>query len=268
MTITTAPDGAKIYYEVHGEGEPMIIMGGWGTFCHGKLGDAPRALIDGYQVLVVDYRGLGESSDIESSVPSTSAYAEDVIAVLDDLGWKSVHFVGMVGMGACIGQELAISRPDRVRSLVMTGTWARCDKTFADTLTIFQRLHSEIGFEAFQLCAAALSFDPAFYEQHRERILGPDGAWSDLDGHAGAHARLIEACLAHDTSDRLDQIVAPTLIVHAGADILTGPRLTEPLEVAIPAATGHQWPELAHIVAGKTQKIAFDRILTEFLKTV
>lgn len=268
MATTTAADGATIYYEVHGEGEPMVVMGGWGTFCHGKLRDAPRALVEGYQVVVLDYRGLGDSTDNPDSTPSTAAYAEDVVAVLDDLGWDSVHFCGMVGMGACVGQELAINHPDRVRSLIMTGTWARCDKFFADQIRVFQLVHTEIGFDAFQLAAASLSFDPTFYELHRDRILGPDGAWGDLAGRATAHSRLIDACLAHDTSNRLDRITAPTFLVHAGADLLTGPRLTVPLEEGIPSATGHLWPELAHVVAGKEQKVAFDELLLKFLAGV
>lgn len=268
MPITTAADGANIYYEVHGAGEPMVIMGGWGTFCHGKLGDAPRALVERYKVVTLDYRGLGDSTDVERTTPSTATYADDVARVLDDLGWDSAHFVGMVGMGACIGQELAIAHPDRVRSLVMTGTWARCDQTFADQLQLFRQVHVDLGFAAFQRCAASLSFAPAFYEQHRERILGPTGAWSDLDGHSQAHARLIDACLAHDTSDRLGQVVAPTFIVHAGADVLTGPRLTVPLEVGVPNATGYAWEELAHVVAGKEQKVRFDELLLKFLAGV
>ncbi|HZT95033.1 MAG TPA: alpha/beta hydrolase [Gaiellaceae bacterium] len=268
MATTSASDGATIYYEIHGDGEPLVLMGGWGTFCHGKLRDAPRALVAGYQVLTLDYRGLGESTDVASTTPSTAQYADDLVSVLDDAGWGQPHFMGMVGMGACVGQQLAIRHPTRVRSLVMTGTWARCDRLLADQLEMFRRVHVELGFPSFQLLAAALSFEPAFYEHHRDRILGPTGAWSDLDGRAEAHARLIEACLDHDTSEELERIEVPTLVVHAGSDVLTGPRLTKPLEDGIPEASGVMWPELAHIVAGKEQKIAFDRILTDFLSVV
>ncbi len=265
MPTTAADDDATIYYEVNGTGEPMIIMGGWGTFCHGKLSDAPRAIVKNYQVLTLDYRGIGESTDVESTVPSTQQYADDVLRVCDELGWDTFHFLGMVGMGACVGQEIAIRAPERVRSLVMTGTWAICDKTFVDELVALRNIHLQLGFPAFQELTAAISFEPGFYQQHRERVLGPTGAWSDLDGRASAHARLIDACLAHDVTGRMGQISAPTFVVHAGSDILTGPRLTVPLEQGIPNARGHLWPELAHIVAGKEQKIEFDELLMKFL---
>ena len=117
-------NGHTMYYEVHGEGTPAAVMGGWGTFCHGGLGSAPRAVTGHHQTLVFDYRGIGESTDDLSMTPSMRLFASDLAGLLDHLGWTDVHIVGMVGMGACVGQELAIGRPDLVRSLVMTGTWA------------------------------------------------------------------------------------------------------------------------------------------------
>ena len=52
-----------MYYEIHGEGEPAICMGGWGTFCHGGERHLARGLTDRYQTLIIDYRGIGESTD-------------------------------------------------------------------------------------------------------------------------------------------------------------------------------------------------------------
>ena len=127
----------------------------------------------------------------------------------------------MVGMGACVGQELAIRRPELVRSLFQTGSWAYADPALTDQLTMMRRVHQELGFEAFQMLCASLSFTPAFYDRHRDRLLGPDGAWGDLIGRADAHARLVAACLDHDTRDRLDQVRVPCFVLHAGRDPIT-----------------------------------------------
>ena len=164
--------------------------------------------------------------------------ASDAAALIDDLGWSRVHVVGLVGMGACVGQELAINRPDLVRSLLMTGTWAFVDNTLRDQLELFRDVHQTMGFEVFQRFVATFSFTGEFYAEHRDRLLGPNGAWGDLSGRADAHARLVEACLSHDTRDRLDQITCPSFVLHAGIDPVTSPRTTMPLQEGIPGCKG------------------------------
>ena len=74
------------------------------------------------------------------------------------------------------------------------------------------------------------------------------------------------ACLDHDTTDRLEKIQAPTLIIHSGHDQVTSPRTTLPLEQGIPDADGVLMADIAHVVAGKEQKIAFCNVLFDFLE--
>jgi 3-oxoadipate enol-lactonase len=272
-------EGRDLYYEMHspdganadagpGTGgtavETMIAMGGWGTYCHGKLGDLPRAVLADYRVLVFDYRGLGKSTDLPEAEPSTRSYAADVAALLDHLETGPVHVLGMVGMGACVGQELAINRPELVRSLVMTGCWAHADPVLADQLHGLRQIHQELGFPAFQRLCAAFSFEGEFYATNRDRILGPAGAWADLEGRAAAHGRLVEACLNHDTRDRLERITAPSMVLHAGRDAITTPRHTRLLEELIHGCRGEYWDDLAHVIAGKQLRTRFDALLRSF----
>ena len=140
----------NMYYEIHGTGQPLICSGGWGTFCHGNAHHLPRGLTDRYSVIIFDHRGIGESND-DFSLPSTTRlYAEDVIELLKRLGIAQAHFVGIIGIGACIFQEVAIVRPDLVRSLVNTGTWALPDTKFKDQLSLWLDVHCTMGFESFQ----------------------------------------------------------------------------------------------------------------------
>lgn len=263
-------EGRDLYYEVHepadaGAGADVVLaMGGWGTFCHGKLGDVPRAVLAGFRVVVFDYRGLGESTDLPDAEPAMASYARDVATLLEHLGTGPVHVLGMVGMGACIGQELAVDRPELVRSLVMTGCWAYADPCLADQLRSFRQMHLEAGFEAFQQLCAAFSFDGEFYAANRNRILGPAGAWSDLEGRGQAHGRLVEACLNHDVRDRLPQIAAPALVVHAGKDPITTPRHTGLIEKLIPGCRGEHWDDLSHVIAGRELRVRFDELLRSF----
>lgn len=260
-------DGTEIWFEVHGDSNrpPAAVMGGWGSFAHGAFAGVPLVVRERCQVLVWDFPGIGDSGFDGAYPASMRRYAHIVSVLLDHLRWTSVHLVGIVGMGACIAQELAIARPDLVRSLFMTGCWASVDKRLADVLTLFRDVHRQIGFEAMQMMACSLSFDPAFYDANRDRLLGPKGAWGELRGRLAAHERLVQACLDHDALSRLGRIVCPTHLLHAGADAITPPYCTLPLERGIPGATGELWADLPHAIAGRETRIRFDAILGAFL---
>jgi pimeloyl-ACP methyl ester carboxylesterase len=259
-------NGHDLYYELHGAGPPAICLGGWGTYCHGGERHLARGLTDHYQVLIIDYRGIGASNDDLSSAPTMALHTADVIELLDRLGWRRVHFIGLVGMGACIAQEVAIQRPDLVRSMVNMGAWARADAFLEDQLALFRDIHRDSGFLTFQRHVCVMSFLPEFYNANRERLLGPQGPWHELNGRYEAHARLVEACLTHDTLGRLGQIRAPSLIIHAGQDLVTGPRTTLPIERGIPHAQAVLLPHVAHVVAGREQKSEFAALLLSFLE--
>ena len=258
-----------MYYEVHGEdGRPRAVcMGGWGTFCHGKLKDGPRYLFDNYQVLIYDYRGLCDSTDDLSTPASMELYASDLAGLLDHLGWSNVHIVGMVGMGACIAQELAFARPDLTRSLVMTGTWAYADPILVDQLASMIDVHEQMGWAEFQKLAASYSFEGSFYNEHRERILGVNGAWADLNGRPVAHRRLVEACSSHDAREKLPKVQTPALVVNAGKDPITTDRHTGLIAELMPDCVAIDWPGATHVFAGKEMKTRFDQILREFLES-
>lgn len=254
-----------MYYETHGSGEPLICSGGWGTYCHGEVDKLPRGLTDQYQVIIFDHRGIGESSDDVSLPATTTLYAEDVIGLVDYLGIKQAHFVGIIGIGACIFQEVAIRRPDLVRSMVNTGTWAKADKFFHDQLNFWLEVHRGLGFDAFQRLVVMEAFAPDFYSANHQRLLGPKGGWSELRDNIITQQRLTEASLSHNTLERLGQIQAPTLVMHNGRDFMTAPRLTVPVEQGIQNAQGYWMPEASHVVTGREAKKEFCDVLLGFL---
>jgi 3-oxoadipate enol-lactonase len=258
----------SMYYELHGpqSGPPLVAMGGWGTWCHGEIGGLPRGLIDNYRVLVFDHRGIGESNDDVSIVPSMQLYATDLAALLDRLGWKNVHIVGLVGMGACIGQELAIARPDLVRSLVNSGAWAAVDDYFVDQMNRLLMLHRDVSFWTFQEETVQLSFDRAFYNANRHRLLGPEGGWKELRGNLIAHERFTTAVNTHDALHRLGQIKAPTLVIHAGHDEITPPALSMPIERGVPGAKGVLVEDAGHVFAGREMKKVLAELVLGFVE--
>ncbi|MEC9344114.1 MAG: alpha/beta hydrolase [Pseudomonadota bacterium] len=259
-------NGHRMYYEVHGNGPPALYMGGWGTFCHGGERHLARGLTDRCSVAIFDHRGIGESGDDLAQEPTMKLYAGDVAGLLDHLGWRDVHIVGLVGMGACIAQELAIARPELVRTMTNMGTWAKPDALFAHQMHMLRDVHRAMGWEAFQRLVCLWSFEEQFYLDNHARLLGPDGPWRELRGRFEAHDRLIRSCLSHDVIDRLHEITAPSLIIHCPLDVVTGPRLTRPIEQAIPGAEGVVLEGAAHVVAGSEMRGRFSKLLLDFLE--
>ena len=256
-----------MYYEILGRGDPVLCMGGWGTFCRDNHGHLARGLTDRYQVIVFDYRGIGDSTD-DPSLPSTMAlHAADAIGLLDHLGLKNVHLVGLVGMGACVCQEIAIRRPDLARSMLNTGAWCEMDDFLRDQLEMFRWLHRDLGFDAFQKAVTLLSFTPEYYNANKSKLLGPTGGWKELDGRFAAHSRLIDACVGFESRSRLGAVRCPAFVLHAALDQVTSPRTTLPIQQAIPGARGETWDDLAHVVAGKEQKIRFANTLFDWLSS-
>ena len=105
-------DGGRIYYEVEGAGQPVLLI-------HGGLGslrmwdDQVPAFVERYQVIRYDTRGFGrtETDDVEF------ANRADAAAVLDHVGATSAHLVGQ-SRGGMIALDFAIEHPERVDSLV------------------------------------------------------------------------------------------------------------------------------------------------------
>ena len=257
----------NMYYEVLGKGEPVLCMGGWGTFAHDNHHHLARGLTEKYQVILFDYRGICDSDD-DSQVPATiSLHASDAIALLDHLQLKKVHLMGLVGLGACVCQEIAINRPDLARTMLNMGAWCEVDEFLRDQLEMFRWIHRDLGFAAFQKAVTLLSFTPDYYNANKSKLLGPQGGWKELNGRFETHSRLVEACLNFESRSRLHKVRCPSLIIHAALDQVTSPRTTIPIEKAIPGATGLLWEDVAHVVAGKQQKIRFANTLLEWLGT-
>ena len=131
---------------------------------------------------------------------------------------------------------------------------------------MFRWIHRDNGFAAFQQAVTLLSFTPEYYNAYKHRLLGPQGGWKELEGRLVAHSRLIDACVGFHSRDRLAQIRCPSLIIHAALDVVTSPRTTLPIEQGIPGAVGETWDDLAHVVAGKEQKIRFCNRLFDWLQ--
>ena len=110
-------NGIKLYYEVHGQSEPLLLLhGGGGSAEHFAL--MVPELARNFRVITPDSRAQGRSTDTPDPL-SYRQMVDDMVGLLDALGIQSAH-VGGWSDGAAIALHMALYAPERVRTLVLT----------------------------------------------------------------------------------------------------------------------------------------------------
>lgn len=210
--------GTELHYERAGSGEPLLLIQGMsGT--HVAWGEPFKgALEESFDVVAFDNRGIGLSERI--SEPFTIAeMAEDTAALLNELGWESAHVVG-ISMGGMIAQELALAHPGRLHSLTLGCTYCggsgsqlmpqeNAEKLLAGFASGDREQAIRAGYE--------VNLSPTFRAD-----AGTFSVFHEMATSVPAARDIIQlqlqAILGHDTSTRLGEVAAPTLIVHGTVD--------------------------------------------------
>jgi pimeloyl-ACP methyl ester carboxylesterase len=233
-----------IWTEQVGEGPDVLLIGG--------LGDTVESwqfqldgLADRYRLTAFDNRGAGRTAMPDGPV-SVEAMADDAASVLRARDVPSAHVAGFSG-GSIIAQELALRHPEVVRSLVLQSTWSVPDP-YLRSWGLFVRSFVEVApserafLEAFFLWiyTARAHNDGTVGQIIEEALAFPHKqATEDLQ-------RFLDAFLDHDTTDRLGEIAAPTLVLAGGRDMTSRPELCHAVAELIPAARFEVMEEEAH----------------------
>ena len=268
MASTTVSTGITLEYEVHGEGDPLLLVMGLG----GQLVAWPApfiaGLVDrGFQVITFDNRDIGLSTKIDAAPPTKtqtamfsisrrfakSAYllsdmAKDAVGLLDALNIERAHVVGM-SMGGMIAQTMAIEHPSRVRSLTSimsttgnprvgrpkTSVLLRAGKLTRGSKETFPERQAAL----FKLFSGSLYDELEIREVAKlsvERNFTPDGT-----------ARQMAAIMASpDRTPQLKKLNVPTLVVHGLEDGLVQPSGGYATTKAIPGARLLAFPDMGH----------------------
>jgi pimeloyl-ACP methyl ester carboxylesterase len=243
-------NGIDLCYEIFGDAnaEPMLLIMGLGAQMIQWDDDFCRQLAArGFRVIRFDNRDIGKSSSLTGGgrltafemlklrflkIPVAAPYklhdmAKDVVGLMDALGIQSAHLVG-ASMGGMIAQEVAISFPQRLRSLTSIMSTTGNPKVPGPTREAAAVLMApppatkEEYFARFALTWKVLragsfpqdeALDRARAERTYERGLNPAGA-----------GRQLRAILASGSrKERLGSVKAPTLVIHGTVDPLVRP---------------------------------------------
>jgi pimeloyl-ACP methyl ester carboxylesterase len=211
----------EIYYEVKGEGEPILLVpASWWPSDAWNVSVVPF-LAQRFKIIIFDCRGTGRSSKPKDGY-TVAQFAEDCIGLLAHLGIARCHAVGFA-LGGQIVQAMAVVRPDLVATVTIAASGSG-----AKTLSGGQRNVSsdtereirEMGFERYIRAYVendTMAFNPKFYRDHGEMVKAlSDAVWAG-QSTVEMFRRHEDARLTWDTLTKAAEVKVPALIL-CGAD--------------------------------------------------
>src|SRR5215813_6605272 len=134
-------NGLKMYYEIHGQGDPVVLLHGSFMTITNNWPDAIAMLAKSRQVIAVEMQGHGRTADIDRDF-SYENLADDIAALLDYLKIPQADVLGY-SMGGGVAMQLAIRHPDKVRKVVSISFAFRTDGFVKEGVEAFPKLQPE-----------------------------------------------------------------------------------------------------------------------------
>jgi len=207
QTPTTAPktgyapvNGLKLYYEIHGTGEPLILLHG-GVGATGMFDAILPLLSNTRRVIAVDLQAHGRTADIDRPL-TFEAMADDIAALLKHLGIEKADVMGY-SIGGGVALRTAVRHPEVVRKLVLVSTAFRQDGWYPEIVA---------GMSQMGAAAAEPMKQTPMYQLYA-RIAPRPADWPVLLTKLGDLVRK-----DYDWSKDVAAIKAPTLLVFGDAD--------------------------------------------------
>jgi pimeloyl-ACP methyl ester carboxylesterase len=234
----------RLYWEdTGGDGPPVLLIMGLGMNATGWWRTIPA--LSSFRVLAFDNRGVGRSE--RAPGPYTVAQmADDAVSVLDSAGVDTAHVYG-ISLGGMIAQEVALRHPDRVRALVLGATTrgGSAHVAASDDVVDFIRLRAQMTAEHAVWASVPINYAPRTRAEGGHLIAEDIARRLRFPVEAEYYSAQLAAANGHDA--RVEDIRAPTLVVHGEEDVLIPPANGERLAADIPGAELSSWPGAAHL---------------------
>jgi 3-oxoadipate enol-lactonase len=254
-------DSIKLHWTSTGEGPPVLLIAGQGMTIDGWWATIP-VLAESFRVIAFDNRDTGLSSRLHWPY-SAAQMAEDAIAVLDAAGARTAHVYG-ISLGSLVAQEVALRYPERVEALVLgassAGGFAAYKPSPSSLVQTFMVRAGAMGPEEAEWAAVPYTYGERTRRMHPDRIAEDIAHKTSSPPEPLAYLHQAAAVATHDAYERLNQIGAPTLVMHGERDIFVPPANALVLAERIPTARLRLWPEAGHMYPidepGATREIA------------
>ncbi|MBA3426454.1 MAG: alpha/beta hydrolase [Rubrobacter sp.] len=193
-------NGLDLYYQIHGEGEPLILLHG-GVGAIEMFGEVLPMLAEGRQVIGVDLQAHGRTADVDRPM-AFEAMADDVAALIEHVGFGKADVMGY-SLGGGVALRTAIQHPEVVRKLVLVSTPFKRDGWYPEV---------RAGMEQMGLEAAEPMKQTPMYGLYSAVAPRPED-WPVLLTKLGELLRQ-----DYDWSGEVEEIETPTMIVAGDAD--------------------------------------------------
>lgn len=212
---------ARIHWDAVGKGPPVLLVMGLGCSSAMWFRLAPMLARD-FRVILMDNRGMGQSTVPHAVVHRVPNMASDIAAVMDAAGEASVHLAGL-SMGGMIAQEFAVSQPGRLRSLTLMAT--NCGSTHAVLARreVWQLLFNKSRMPVEEALA---SMRPHTYAANTDAQVIDEDHLVRIANHPAKrdYEAQLFGLIGWSSFGRLPHIQCPTLVMHGLEDALIPPQ--------------------------------------------
>ncbi len=202
-------NGLKMYYEIHGSGQPLVLLHGNLSTIGTSFGKVLPRLASTRRIIAIEQQGHGHTADIDRPF-SIEQWADDTTALLRHLGIEQADFFGYSSGGA-VALEIALRSPALVRKLVWAGgTSYRLDGLYPELLAASKVMKPEdLDGSPFQQEYASIAPHP----EHWHRLVAKI---ADLDRTIGDRS-----------SETIASVKAPALLIIGDSDIVRPEHVVE-----------------------------------------
>jgi 3-oxoadipate enol-lactonase len=243
---TVSANGIEMYYEVQGEGEPLVLIP-YLAADQACYAFQVAEYANHFTCFTVDLRGAGLSGKPEGTY-TTELLADDIAGFMQAAGVDRAHVAGL-SLGAAAGMWLAARHPERVKSLSLHSAWPATDPFLRVVVEGWRIIAEGLGDVTDMVIRGIFPwcFTPELYAARPEYIASlAEFVRGRPMPPVDAFMRQSAAVLAHDASAVLGSIAAPTLLTFGRHDQVTSTRFAEPLSAAIPDTELIVFEDCAH----------------------
>jgi len=260
-------NGIDLYYEVHGKGEALLLIMGYGSNSGHWFVILPR-LAAQFKVIIFDNRGTGRSGKPE--IPYTAdMMVGDSVGLLDALGIESAHVFG-TSMGGMIAQQIALSHPKRVKKLILGCT--SCGGAHAIGSTpearsfLFDAERAKLSDEERARSTVPWLWNQDFIDHHPEAVERYVKVTTQYPTPIHGYLNQANFMLLHDTYDKLPDLKIPALVLAGNKDRLIPHENSRVLATRIPSAELVVFERAGHGFISDTSEESSEKIIS-FLKS-
>ena len=257
LASVTIGDGFELFYEVHGDGPPVVFAHGGGGTRMSWWQQIP-AMSEHFRCITFDHRGFGHSRDVGAG-PGHRAFVDDLRGLLDHLGIDRAALVGQ-SMGGWTTLGFASAWPERVSALVLCNTHG--GYTDPEVARLLDLRPAGAGNPA-----DVGAYPPSFAEREPELAFLYRQIRSTTRDRTPAGAPRAVAGLLERTTD-IEPVIThqiPILFVTGEEDRLMSPAAIEEMHRKVPNSEFALVPGAGHSVYYEMPRL-FNRLVIEFLK--